>query len=115
MTPENEARNQEQNDKMWACLGDISKQVPWPVWFEGRMDIVKLDSESWKNILTAGLEKSQRMAAGIDGGYVLLGQRTSKMSMKKMAALIELILHFGDSKGVCWSDPKLKSLMDAQP
>lgn len=95
-------------------LHDLSRQLTWPVWFEGRCEPVKMDAEDWKHVLTAGLEKSQRMAQGIEGGYVLLGQRTSKMSIKKMALLIELIKHFGDSHGIKWTpDPKTRALMEA--
>lgn len=97
---------------MWAMLHDISRQVPWPVWFEGRCDVVKMDAESWKNVFSASLEKSQRMAQGLDGGYVLLGQRTSRMGVKKMAELIDLIKLFGDSKQVRWSDPDEQSFME---
>jgi hypothetical protein len=106
---EAEIRSLEQNARMWAMLGDVSKQVLWPVMFDGRMDVVKMDTESWKNVFTASLEKSQRMAQGIDGGYVLLGTRTRKMGVRKMASLIEVIQFFGDSKGVRWTDPKLKA------
>lgn len=100
-----EPRSNAQNRRLWAMLGDLSRQLKWPVFFEGRPDLVKLCSEDWKNILSASLEKSQRMAQGIDGGYVLLGQRTSKMSVKKMTELLELVRFFGDSKQVKWSDP----------
>lgn len=91
---------------MWPRLRDIAAQVPWPVFFDGRMDVVKLSAEEWKDVLTAGLEKQQRMAAGIEGGYVLIGKRTSKFSNKKMEELLELIKFFGDSRGVKWSAPK---------
>jgi hypothetical protein len=109
--PGEEIRTLDQNAAMWAMLGDISKQVPWPVFFDGRCDVVKMDSESWKDVLTAGLEKVQRMAAGIDGGYVLLGRRTSKLGKKKMSQLLEFIRFFGDSKQVVWTDPKVQAFL----
>jgi hypothetical protein len=93
-------------------LSDLSRQVPWPIFFEGRCDVVKLDADSWKAIMTAGLAKSQRMAQGIEGGYVLLGESTRKMGKKKMAMLIDLIKMFGDSKQVRWTDPKEAALME---
>lgn len=96
----------ELNSAMWARLSDIAAQVPWPVFFDGRMDVVKLSAEEWKDVLSAGLEKSQRMAAGIEGGYVLLGKRTSKFSNKKMELLLELIKMFGDKHEVRWTAPK---------
>jgi hypothetical protein len=103
VTEDDEKRSNEASKKMWAMLADLSRQVPWPVFFEGRCDVVKLDADSWKCILTAGLAKSQRMAQGIEGGYVLLGESTRKMGKKKMAMLLDLIKLFGDSKQVRWS------------
>lgn len=93
-------RSGEQSAKMWAMLGDISKQVQWNV--DGKLQLV--DKESWKEILSAGLTKTQRVAQGIDGGFVLLGSRTSKMGVKQMAELIEFIQWFGAENGVDWSE-----------
>ncbi len=108
-----ETRTQRQNRHLWGTLGDLAKQVPWPVWYEGRCVIRKMDAASWKHVITAGLEKSQMMAQGIDGGMVLLGQSTREMSIKKMSQVIELAIHFGDSKNVQWSDPKFIAQMKA--
>lgn len=63
----------------------------------------KLKPEDWKDILSAGLHKEQRIAQGIDGGFVLLGLRTSKMSKRQMAELIEFISWFGAEKGIKFS------------
>lgn len=93
-------RSLEQNAKMWAMLGDVSAQVEWPV--DGKLQ--RLTPEDWKDILTAGLHKSQRVAQGVDGGFVMLGQRTSKMKVGEMVELIEFIQWFGAEKGVRWSD-----------
>lgn len=95
-------RSLEQNSKMWPMLEDIARQVEWPV--DGRMQLLK--KEDWKVILTAGLRKNQRVAQGIDGGFCLLGDSTSRMSVKEMRALIEFIGFFGDSKQVAWSEPR---------
>lgn len=97
----------ELNDAMWGRLTDIARQVEWPVLFEGQVRMTKMDADDWKNVFTAGLQRQQRMAQQIDGGgYVLLGQRTSKFSNKKMEELLELIRMFGDSRQVRWSAPK---------
>jgi len=93
-------RSLEQNAKMWACLTDIAHQVDWPV--DGKLQ--KLSPDDWKDILTAGLHKSQRVAQGVDGGFVMLGQRTSKMTVGDMVELIEFIQWFGAEKGVRWSE-----------
>lgn len=100
-----ETRSQEQNDRMWAMLTDISKQVEWPV--DGKQQ--KLDAEEWKHIFSAGLKQHQRVAAGLEGGFVILGQRTSKMTVRQMTDLIDLVQAFGDQRGVQWSDPKAQS------
>ena len=94
------SRSLEQNAKMWACLTDIAKQVDWFV--DGKLQ--KLDAEEWKDILTAGLKKHQRIAQGIDGGFVILGTKTSRMRVGEMVELIEFIQWFGTEKGVRWSD-----------
>lgn len=93
-------RSIEQNAKMWAVLTDISRHVDWPV--DGKMQ--RLEPEDWKDILSAGLKKTQRIAQGIDGGFVMLGQRTSRMRVSEMIELIELAQAFGSSHGVVWGD-----------
>lgn len=102
-----ETRSAAQNRKMWAGLHDIASQVAWPQFeADGQIRVGRMDAESWKCVLTAGLSKSQRMAQGIDGGWVMLGQSTSKMQKRRFAELLDLAQHFGDSKGVNWSDPE---------
>jgi len=98
-----ETRTTAQNRLMHSCLADISRQVEWMI--DGAM--VKPSPEDWKDILSAGLKKSQRVARGIDGGFVMLGQRTSKMTVKEMTEMIDLIHYFGDQRGVIWSDTSL--------
>lgn len=100
--PYEEPQSSEQRDRMWAMLGDLSDQVEWPV--NGRM--AKLTKEDWKDIMTAGLERDQRVTQGIEGGFVILGRHTSRMGKRKMSALIDLIRLFGDSRQVQWTDPK---------
>jgi hypothetical protein len=106
MTTGDVIRSNEANKKMWAMLRDISRQVDWPV--DGL--IQKVDEESWKHIFSAGLRKHQRVAAGIEGGFVILGQHTSQFSRREMADLITIMFAFGDERSVRWSDPKIESL-----
>ena len=94
-------RTLEQNSRLWALLRDISRQVEWPV--DGRMQ--KLPPEDWKDIFTAVLTRGQRVAQGIEGGFVMLGGRTSRMSVGEMCELQTLIEAFGAEHGVQWSDP----------
>jgi len=95
--PVKSTRSVQANAAMWAALADISAQVVW----HG----VKLSSEEWKEVLSAGL-KQQRAVPGIEGGFVVLGVRTSKMSIKEMSAMIELTYAFGTQQGAKFSAPK---------
>lgn len=97
-------RSLEQNDRMWAMLTDVSKQVQWPV--DGRMQY--LSPEDWKHVLSAGLKRENRVAQGIEGGFVILGQRTSQMSKRELSELMELIQFFGDERSITWTDPKIE-------
>ena len=96
-------RTLDQNRKLWPMLTDVSRQVQWPI--NGAMG--HLPPEDWKDILTAGLDSEQRVAPGINGGFVMLGKRTSKMRKAEFAQLIELIYAFGSQHGVQWSEPAL--------
>lgn len=86
-----ETRSNEQNRRLWAMLTDISRQVDW----YGQ----KLSPEDWKNLFTASLKKT-RAVPGIDGGIVVLGQSTSKMTKAEMCELQELIEAFAAERGV---------------
>lgn len=97
-------RTLDQNRKLWAMLNDLAEQVQWHV--DGRMQ--QLEPDEWKEILTAGLRKNQRVAAGVEGGFVMLGSRTSRMTVAEMIELIEFIQWFGAERGVRWSDPKIE-------
>ncbi len=83
-------------------LRDISKQLQWSI------NGVKtfMDEEDWKDVLTAALKKHQRVAEGIEGGFVFLGMRTSKAKKSEIIDLIELMYAFGTERGVTWTDPK---------
>ena len=94
LTIEQEKRSQEQNQLMWSVLTDLSRQVMW----HGQ----KLTKEEYKDLLTAGLKK-QRAIPGLDGGFVVLGSSTSKMTKQEMTDLITLAHAFGDEREVKWS------------
>ena len=87
-------RSLEQNALMWSVLNDIARQVEW----YGE----KLSSEDWKTMLTASVKK-QKTRPGIDGGFVVMGTSTSKMSVSEMTELIELAYAFGADKDVQWT------------
>lgn len=91
-----QARNLEQNAKMWAMLHELSEQTDW----HGS----KLNPDEWKDLLSAGLVQSKVVPNLTGNGFVILGQRTSKLSKAEFAALIELITAFGTERGVVFSD-----------
>lgn len=88
-------RSNEQNRRLWAMLTDVSQQVEW----YGQT----LSPEDWKHIFTASLQKT-RAVPGIDGGIVVLGQSTSRMTKAEMCDLQTLIEAFGAEKGVAFHD-----------
>ena len=94
------ARSLSQNRKMWPMLTDVSKQVNW----YGE----KLDNEDWKDVCMSSLNK-QRAVPGIDGGFVGLSKRTSKLDKEGFAQLIEVIYAFGSDQNVAWSEPALQT------
>ncbi len=92
-----ETRTLAQNARLWAMLTDVSKQVNW----YGR----KLSEEEWKHVFTASLTK-QDVVPGIDGGFVVLGKSTSKMTKPEMSELQDLIEAFGAQQGVRFTAPE---------
>lgn len=95
-------RTLEQNSRLWALLTDISRQVEWLV--NGKAQLLK--PEEWKAIFTAALRSDKRIAQGIDGGFVFLGESTSRMTKREHRDLTTLIEAFGDERAVRWTDPK---------
>lgn len=91
-------RTLEQNARLWAMLTDVSQQVDW----YGR----KLTQEEWKHVFTASL-KRQDVVPGLDGGFVALGQSTSKMTKRELGDLMELISAFGAQHGVVFHDERM--------
>ncbi len=86
-----DTRSLEQNRRLWSLLSDLAHQVNW----HGN----KLTADEWKCVMSASL-KRQKVVPGLDGGFVVLGQSTSKMTRAEMAELQELIEAFGAQQGV---------------
>lgn len=83
-----ETRTQAQNRLMWPLLTAFAKQLQWPI--NGKM--VHMDAHDWKDVLSAAFKgESVRIAMGLDGGVVMLGQRTSKFTKKQFAEWIEFL------------------------
>ena len=87
--PEN--RNLNQNSLLWPWLMAISKGVDW---YGNR-----LTSDEWKDVLTASL-KREKVVPGINGGFIVLGQHTSKMNKKDFSELLELTIAFAAQNNI---------------
>ena len=94
------ARSISQNSKLWPMLDDVQKQVNW---YDE-----KLGSEDWKAMFMASLNK-QRAVPGIDGGFVGLSGRSSRLNKEEFSQLIEVIYAFGSERNVAWSEPSLQT------
>lgn len=86
-------RSTDQNAKLWALLGDVSRQHE----HGGR----RYDPEDWKCLFMLALGKEMRFAPSLDGkGFVPLSTRSSKLSKTEMSDLIEYIQHFAAENGI---------------
>ena len=91
-----ETRTQAQNRLMWPLLTVFANELLWPV--NGRM--VKMDADDWKDVLSAAFKgESVRLAMGLNGGVVLLGQRTSKFSKAEFSDWIEFLYATAADRG----------------
>ena len=96
-----ETRTVAQNQLMWSCLTDLSRQVQW---FGKRMT-----PDGWKCWITGHLN-GQDLHPDMHGtGFISVtsGQSTSAMTIKEMIAVIDLSHAFGTDKGVVWSKTSL--------
>jgi len=92
------SRTLEQNAYQFPYLEGFAQQLKWPV--NGEM--VNLTKLEYKDILTAAFEKetNPRLAAGFDGGVVMLGRRTSGYGKKKFSEWMEWLMAAAALKGV---------------
>ena len=93
-------RNAEHNKKIHAMLSDISAQIT----HYGQTYSVDV----WKRLCVAAWLRERHeqalMVPAIDGnGIEVIFEKTSKLSRKKMAELIEWVYAFGTNAGVNWS------------
>lgn len=81
-------RSLQANAAQWPILQAFADQLEWPV--NGKME--RLSAEEWKDILTAAWKRETvRVAMGLDGGMVMLGQRTSKFSKAQFSDWLEFL------------------------
>jgi hypothetical protein len=75
-------------------LNEISQQVEW----YGH----RLTPEEWKDVFSAAMKRT-KVVPGLDGGFVVCGQSTSKMTKAEMSEMQTLMEAFGAEKGVRFS------------
>lgn len=84
-----------QNARLHAMITDVARQVEWAG--------AKRNVEAWKDIFTAALRSANHgldVVPGINGGFVLLGMHTSRMTKAELGDLMTLIEAFGAEHGV---------------
>ena len=95
-------RSLPQNDRMWAMLTDIARQLPW----HG----VVLKPDDWKLIFLDALKRELRMVPNLDGtGFVNIGRSSSDLSKGEMGDLMTLIEEFGARHGVVFHDSEARA------
>lgn len=95
-------RSDEQNAKLHAMLSDIAKQKT----FNGQ----KLGIDQWKTVFVSGHRIATggqaEMAIGLEGEVINLRESTAKMSVRRLASLIEYIEAWATDNGVVWRAPQ---------
>src|SRR5690606_3182977 len=92
-------RTTPQNDRFWAALTDIARQVP----YHG----LRLTPDDYKLIFLDALKREVRMVPNLDGnGFVSLGRSSSDLSKDEFSMLLELVYAFGAKHGVKFGDDK---------
>ena len=99
-------RNDDQNRRCHAMLSDIARQAEWA----GQ----KFPAEIWKRLCVAAWLREcggkPMLIPSLDGnGVDIIFERTSKLTVKQMASLIEWIFALGAELGVSWTDPEVRS------
>ena len=87
VTIQESTRSLRQNSLLWCLLGKIvdAEAAGFP----------PTDAEGWKHRMMHALGHECRFETGLDGKPFAVGFRSSKLGVKEMADLIELIYAFG--------------------
>lgn len=90
-----ETRRDAQNRKLWPMLADIQRQVPGMETFS---------AEDMKLRFMDALGEELRFIPKLDNsGFFPVGHRTSTLTVKQFAGLIELLYKFGAENDVRWT------------
>ncbi|HEH9656571.1 TPA: recombination protein NinB, partial [Pasteurella multocida] len=92
--------NLEQNAKFHAMCQEVANQLE----FMGR----KFTMEQWKVLFISGhamaTNEKADVVPGLEGEFVNIRESSAKMSVKRMASLIEYVTAYGISHGVRFND-----------
>lgn len=89
-------RTNDQNDKMWAMLSDVSRAKP-----QGR----DYPPEIWKSLFMAEAGFKPRFEPSLDGrGVVPIGYKSSRLNKAEFSDLIEAINAYCAEHGVEFTD-----------
>lgn len=96
-----ETRSNAENNLLHALIDEISRKLEWA----GK----KRDPEIWKRLLVAAWcrvhGESVEILPALDGhGVDIVPARTSKLSRKECADLIEYVYSFGAEQGIEWDE-----------
>lgn len=93
-----------QNAKMWAMLNDVARAKP-----EGR----EWTTDTWKAAFMQSLGHQCQFAEGLDGsGPFPIGFRSSRLNVKQMADLIEVMYEYGARHEIEWREAKRSGFME---
>ena len=105
-------RTSPENRLLHALLGELSRKVEWA----GQMR----DAETWKRLCVSAWcranGESVEILPALDGhGIDIVPVRTSRLSKRACAELIEWIYAFGAENGVEFTDPAIEGLAQWAP
>lgn len=92
-----------QNDRMWAMLGDVARQVPWQDLLGRPM---KMTDRQWKLFFLDMLNQEAVLVPKANGvGTVNVSNSSSELSVGEMSDLMTIIEMFGAVHGVTFDEP----------
>ena len=89
-------RTLDQNAAQWPWLEGFAQQVVIPI----NGEVMKVDNETWKEILTAAFRAEQMRFATWQGKTILLPQRTSQMGKRLFAEWLDWLMAEATTNGV---------------
>ena len=104
-------RTTAQNAAQWPILQAFADQLLWPV----NGEKVRMTPDEFKDVLSSAFfQETVRLAAGINGGVVMLGKRTSKFDKPKFSEWLEFLHAVAAQRGVNLSRNGKEEICDAE-